>query len=87
MATTGQVADLTSSGESETLEFKATTGTRREAAMTVCAFLDQSGGQALFGVTQVGAVVGRQVGVHTIEELRAQLRQIDFLEFHIGTTP
>ena len=31
-----QIAALTAAGESETLEFKATTGTRREAAMKVC---------------------------------------------------
>ena len=30
-----QIATLTTSGESETLEFKETTGTRREAGMTV----------------------------------------------------
>ena len=30
---------LTVTGESETLEFKETTGTHWEAAMTVCAFL------------------------------------------------
>ena len=29
------------SGESEALEFKSTTGARREAAMTVCAFLNR----------------------------------------------
>ncbi len=56
-----QIAPLASSGESGTLEFKETTGTRREAAMTVCAFLNQRGGQALFGVTQAGAVAGQQV--------------------------
>ena len=39
---------LTTSGESETLEFKATTRTRREAAMSACAFLNQGGGQVLF---------------------------------------
>ena len=68
---------LTASGESETLEFKATTGTRREAAMSVCAFLNQGGGQVLFGVTPDGAVVGQQVSERTIEELSAELRQID----------
>ena len=39
---------LTASGESETLEFKATTGALREAAMTVSTFANQSGGQVLF---------------------------------------
>ncbi len=39
------IVALTATGESETLEFKETTGTRHEAAMTVCAFLNQNGGQ------------------------------------------
>ena len=67
-----QLAALAASGESETLEFKETTGTRREATMTVCAFLNQGGGQALFGVTLDGAVVGQQVSERTIEELKAK---------------
>ena len=75
--TLDQITALTASGESETLEFKATTGTRREAAMTVCAFLNQRGGQVLFGVTEAGVVVGQQVSERTIEELSADLRQID----------
>ena len=70
------LAAMTASGESETLEFKGTTGARREAAMTVCAFLNQDGGQVLFGVTPAGAVVGQQVGEHTIEELSAELQRI-----------
>ena len=72
-----QITTLTASGESETLEFKESTGTRREASMTVCAFLNQSGGQVLFGVKDDGSVVGQQVGERTIEELSAELRRID----------
>ena len=68
MLTLEQIAALTASGKSETLEFTDTTGTRREVAMTVCAFLNQSGGQVLFGVARDGAVVGRQVRERTIEE-------------------
>ena len=75
--TLDEIKTLTTVGESETLEFKATTGTRREATRTVCAFLNQRGGQVLFGVTQTGAVVGQQVSERTIEELSSQLRQID----------
>ena len=55
----GHISALAAAGESETLEFKATTGARREAAMTVCAFLNQSGGQVLFGVRQDGSVAGQ----------------------------
>ena len=72
-----QVAALATSSESETLEFKETTGTRREATMTVCAFLNQGGGQVLFGITSAGVVVGQQVSERTIEELSAELRLID----------
>ncbi len=75
--TPNEVVALAGSGESETLEFKETTGARREAAMTVCAFLNQSGGQVLFGVTPDGAVVGQQVGERTIEQLSAELGRID----------
>ena len=74
--TIDQIAALTASGESETLEFKETTGTRREATMTVCAFLNQGGGQVLFGVTLAGVVVGQQVSDRTIEELSTELRLI-----------
>ena len=71
------ISTLAASGESETLEFKKTTGTRREATMTVCAFLNQGGGQVLFGVTPAGVVAGQQVSERTIEELSVELRLID----------
>ncbi len=71
-----EIATLSASGESETLEFKETTGTRREASRTVCAFLNQHGGQVLFGVTETGTVIGQHVSEHTIEGLSAELRQI-----------
>ena len=75
--TSEHITSLAASGESETLEFKTTTGARREAAMTVCAFLNQHGGQALFGVRPDGKVVGQQVSERTIEELSAELGRID----------
>ena len=75
--TPAQIALLAASGESETLEFKETTGTRREAARTVCAFLNQRGGQVLFGVTEAGVVAGQQVSERTIEELSAEIQDID----------
>jgi ATP-dependent DNA helicase RecG len=75
--TRDQIPVLAASGESEVLEFKATTGARREAAMTVCAFLNQSGGQVLIGVTPQGAVVGQQVSGSTVERLSGELRRIE----------
>ena len=75
--TLDQIAALVASGESETVEFKATTGTRREAAATVCAMLNQQGGQVLFGVTPRGDVAGQDVGDRTIEQLSAEIQRID----------
>ena len=71
------VRALVAAGESETVECKATTGTRREAAATVCAMLNQRGGHVLFGITPTGDVVGQQVSDRTIEEMSAELQRID----------
>lgn len=72
------VAALAAKGESETLEFKQTTGGRSGAAKTVCAFLNQrSGGMVLFGVTPDGHVVGQQVGQDTLEDLSATFQHIE----------
>ena len=72
-----QIAEIVAAGESETLEYKATTGTRREAAATVCAMLNQRGGLVFFGIAPDGRVVGQQVSERTIEEVGAEFRRID----------
>ena len=75
--TTGRISRMIEAGESESLEFKSTTGTRREAARTVCAMLNQQGGHVLFGVTPEGRVVGQEVSERTIEEVGSELSRID----------
>ena len=75
--TLDQVKKLVASGESEILEFKATTGTRREAAATICAMLNQRGGHVLFGVDAQSKVVGQSVGDRTIEDVSAEVQRID----------
>lgn len=62
---------LASGGESETLEFKTTTGQRREAARTLSAMLNGQGGSVLFGVCPDGKVVGQQVADRTLEKVTA----------------
>ena len=79
--TLDEITALVATGESETLEFKSTTGTRREAVKTVCAMLNQRGGYVLFGVTPHGAVVGQQVGGRTLEEVSAEIQRIEPLVF------
>ena len=75
--TLDQIKALVASGESETLEFKATTGTRREAAATICAMFNQRGGHVLFGVTPEGVVMGQEVNERTFEEVSAEIQRID----------
>jgi len=75
--TPDQIKALVASGESETLEFKATTGTRREAAATICAMLNQRGGHVLFGVAPQGTIVGQSIGDRTIEDVSAEIQRID----------
>ena len=75
--TPDQVTVLVAKGESETLEFKRTTGTRRGAARSVCAMLNQRGGHVLFGVTPEARVFGPQVSERTIEKVSAEIRRID----------
>ena len=52
--TVDRISAMVATGESDTLEFKTTTGARREAAATVCALLNERGGHVLFGVTPEG---------------------------------
>lgn len=72
-----QVSVLAASGESETLEFKTTTGQRAEAAKTMCAMLNTRGGYLLFGVSPDGRTVGQQVGRQTIEDVSGEIQRID----------
>ncbi len=72
-----EVLALVAGRESETLEFKHTTGTRREAAATLCAMLNHRGGHVLFGVTPEGDVVGQQVSDRTMEGVGAEIQRID----------
>jgi len=71
------IAALAAAGESETQEFKLTTGERRAAAQSLCGMLNHRGGRVLFGVAPNGRVVGQQVSDHTIEEVSEEIRRID----------
>ena len=75
--TSERLAALVATHESQTLEFKSTTGERREAARTVCAMLNQRGGYVLFGVTPNGDMAGQQVSDRTIEGVSGEIQRID----------
>lgn len=63
--------------ESESVEFKKTTGQRTEAAKTICALLNGLGGCLIFGVSDRGELIGQQVTNKTLEDLATELRRIE----------
>lgn len=72
-----QIKKMVLQGESETVEFKRTTGERREAAQSICAMLNHLGGRVLFGVDPGGSIRGQQVSDRTIEEVAQEMQQIE----------
>ena len=72
-----ELQKLITKGESEDLEFKKTSGQRSEAAKTICALLNGLGGFVLFGVSDVGEIVGQQVTAKTLEDITLELRRIE----------
>lgn len=75
--TFGEAQQLIELGESETQEFKRTTGQRTESAHTLVAMLHMRGGRVWFGVTPRGEPVGQDVTDQTLEDLSAVYRDIE----------
>ena len=72
-----QVQSWASAGESETLEFKRSTGELRAAMHALVAMLNHRGGRVLFGVEADRRVVGQQVSDRTLEDLAQEIREIE----------
>ena len=66
-----------SSGESETLEFKKSTGQLNGAGESLCAFLNAEGGSVVLGVTNDGRIVGQEVSDKTRREIAAMLDRFE----------
>ena len=81
-----QLQALVAHGESEQLDLKRSTGQRTDAAKTICAMLNGSGGFVLFGVTDAGEIVGQDVSARTIEDVVHEIRRIDPPAFPDVTT-
>lgn len=71
-----KIEKFATAGESETVEFKETTGQRKEAARTLSAMLNGQGGVVLFGVKTNGTLVGQQVADSTLEDVTQACREI-----------
>ena len=67
--TLAELKRLVAKGESDRVEFKRSTGTRNEAARTVCAMLNGLGGFVIFGVGDRGELLGQQIGQRSVEEV------------------
>lgn len=72
--TRNDLQSLISLGETETVEFKKSTGTRRAAMQTLCAMLNHRGGYVLFGIDPTGKIIGADVGEHTVEKLSDEFK-------------
>ena len=72
-----QLAILVSKGESETLEFKKSTGLLRNIFATVCVFLNGDSGTVLIGVTSNGKVVGQGVSDQTRREIANEVTKLE----------
>jgi ATP-dependent DNA helicase RecG len=64
-----ELSALVSQGESDTIEFKRSTGEMKEAMQTLCAFLNGMGGTVLFGVRPDGAIEGQEVSDQTLRDI------------------
>ena len=66
---------LISKGESETLEFKKSTGEWKEIVETISAFSNTKGGRIIIGASKSGQILGVNIGKDTIERLANQISQ------------
>ncbi|MBN9659187.1 MAG: ATP-binding protein [Acidobacteria bacterium] len=68
---------LALAGESETIEFKRSTGQLPRGGETLCAFLNGSGGQVIFGVAPDSQVVGQSVSDTTMQDVAQVIRRFE----------
>lgn len=62
--------------ENETIEFKKSTGERKQAIVSIVAMLNKSGkGHLYFGVDDNGDVVGQQIGKNTLRDIANEIGQ------------
>lgn len=64
-----ELQKLIADDEGETLEVKESTGQRRDACETLCAFLNKDGGTVVFGVSRKGKLTGQLMADTTKRDL------------------
>lgn len=68
---------LVADGESETLEFKKSTGQLSRSGKALCGFLNGRGGLLLFGITPDGRIAGQIVADNTLRDIAALFPQFE----------
>jgi len=63
------ILNLIKNGESESVEFKKSTASMKEAIETLCAFANHKGGFLFFGVDDSGKVIGQQASDDTLKNI------------------
>ena len=69
--------EIIQGGESQTVEFKRSTAKLKNAAETLCAFLNGGGGAVFIGVTDNKKLVGQQVTDQTKLEIANILKKFE----------
>lgn len=72
-----QLKSLVGQGESDSLEFKKTTGELKPAFEALCGFLNGKGGTVLIGVTAEGRIQGQDVSDTTRQEIAKETRKLE----------
>lgn len=69
-----ELQQLLVQGESDTVEFKKSTGLIKEIVETLCAFANTHGGDLLIGVTDDARVLGQQVSDDTLKHVANEIK-------------
>lgn len=71
-----ELMKVISQGESETLEFKKSTGQLSEIGKCLCGFLNQKGGMVVIGITDQGKVIGQLISDKTQKDIAQTLNEL-----------
>ena len=66
-----------SKGEWEQIKFKKTTGELHGGMVTLCGFLNGTGSQVFFGVTNAGKVIGQEMTAPTFQEVANAILKLE----------
>lgn len=68
---------ITADTETDSVEFKETTGQLERGMETLCAFLNRSGGTVLFGITDKKKIIGQEVSDKTKRDIAEAIGRIE----------